>query len=101
MFLRVEENENCICEVCRGITNRIKLEKWKKNNPNIQTSWNDRGESAIKKAQQLRDSGYYKWPHLIQKVLVIEADCHGDSMQLCEVHFSEWHNQTLKDFFDE
>ena len=30
----------------------------------------------------------------------LEADCHGDSMVLCKVHWAEWFNKELFNAFD-
>jgi hypothetical protein len=81
--------ENYVCDICREEVNSIELENWKKNNPDILTSWDGaRPDLSLK----LRESGYYKWdyPPNTKETVTINADCHGDSMTMCKRHMSEY-----------
>ena len=72
-----------ICEYCREIENKIKLDKWIKDNPNIQLSW-EGSRSDLAKIK--KDAGYYQWSSTKKPTLYVESDCHGDSFELCEEH---------------
>jgi len=74
----------CVCDICRITEDIEKLKEWRSNNPDIITKWDG---SRPDLAKILKDNGYYGWERTIQPVVYIEADCHGDSMQLCKKHF--------------
>lgn len=72
------------CDECRRIEDSIKLKEWNEANPDLANlTWEGSRPDLILKR---KNAGYYQWTYEEKPVIYIEADCHGDSMQLCYEH---------------
>ena len=94
--------EEAVCERCRETTNKVERERWEKDNPYLVDSPHQGAtsdefhanpryrEEQTAFAKKKKEAGYYAWSHPLQKVVIVTADCHGDSIVLCHEHLKEW-----------
>ena len=102
-----EQYSDGICERCREITNKVKLEEWNLANPDYSDDrdkeFSTYSYQPIEMRKEIRERykvylaekrarGYWAWEYPQRKVVTITADCNGDDMTLCAEHLTEYYN---------